>query len=133
MILTQHPSFNPERFPPNVMALVKQTPKYLGFWVSKSEPHLPNPEHYVDRDWNLLDRARVIHYLLDAPITNHSRGTSWCRMCHIPNGGVEQADGTYTWPSGFAHYLSNHFVRPPDEFVQHVLAMGLPGGVLPSP
>ncbi len=133
MILTRHPSFNSDRFPPNVMALVHQTPKYLGFWASKAEPHLPNPDDYVDKDWNLLDRARVVHYLLDAPVYNHGRGSSWCRMCHILNGSVEQSDDTYTWPEGFAHYVAVHFVRPPEEFVQHVLANGLPGGVPIAP
>jgi hypothetical protein len=31
-------------------------------------------------------------------------------------------DGTFIWPEGFAHYLEAHAVRPPVEFVRHVLA-----------
>eukprot|EP00904_Undaria_pinnatifida_P009632 jgi/Undpi1/579/HiC_scaffold_10.g04043.m1 len=31
-------------------------------------------------------------------------------------------DGTYVWPEGLAHYLSEHAVRPPDDFIAHALA-----------
>jgi hypothetical protein len=31
-------------------------------------------------------------------------------------------DGTFIWPEGFAHYLEKHAVRPPEEFVKHVLS-----------
>jgi hypothetical protein len=31
-------------------------------------------------------------------------------------------DGTYAWPAIFAHYVERHHVRPPEEFVSHMIA-----------
>lgn len=31
-------------------------------------------------------------------------------------------DGTYAWPAIFAHYVEHHHVRPPEEFVSHMIA-----------
>lgn len=51
-------------------------------------------------------------------------GYSTCRVCgKKDNGDSEYSDGTYVWPSGFAHYVLEHQVRPPDEFVQHAINM----------
>ena len=36
-------------------------------------------------------------------------------------GSECQTDGVFIWPEGFAHYLEAHAVRPPEEFVRHVL------------
>jgi hypothetical protein len=30
-------------------------------------------------------------------------------------------DGTYNWPQGFEHYITEHGVRPPTEFIAHCL------------
>ena len=30
-------------------------------------------------------------------------------------------DGTYVWPEGLAHYVSEHAVRPPEGFIKHAL------------
>jgi hypothetical protein len=31
-------------------------------------------------------------------------------------------DGTYAWPSDFAHYVEKHHARPPTELVEHARA-----------
>jgi hypothetical protein len=36
-------------------------------------------------------------------------------------GSTCRSDGTFVWPEGFAHYLEEHAVRPPQEFIQHAL------------
>ena len=41
-------------------------------------------------------------------------------MCD--NGSREFTDGTWLWPEGFSHYVENHQVRPPAEFVAWALA-----------
>ena len=48
-------------------------------------------------------------------------GESVCVICGAQNGSLELSDGTYSWPEGFAHYVSAHNVRPPIEFERHVL------------
>ena len=49
-------------------------------------------------------------------------GLSVCRVCGASNGYAEYSDGTYIWPSGLAHYVDQHDVRLPDEFVRHAVA-----------
>ena len=49
-------------------------------------------------------------------------GYSTCRFCGKENGALEVSDGTWYWPDGLAHYLSEHDVRLPREFVEHVYA-----------
>ncbi|WP_437782765.1 hypothetical protein [Sorangium sp. So ce1097] len=36
-------------------------------------------------------------------------------------GTICLSDGTFVWPEGFAHYVKVHAVRPPKDFVRHVL------------
>jgi hypothetical protein len=42
-----------------------------------------------------------------------------------------QTDGTYAWPSDFAHYIEKHHARPPAELVAHIAANGfaVPEGI----
>lgn len=70
------------------------------------------------------DRARLAAYLS----ASHQRvafcGSSDCRCCARDNGHEDVSDGTYVWPSGLAHYVADHAVALPAEFVAHVLAGG---------
>ena len=49
-------------------------------------------------------------------------GYSPCRICGQQNGALELSDGVFVWPDGLAHYVSDHLVKPPQEFVVHALA-----------
>jgi len=49
-------------------------------------------------------------------------GPSSCRICGKMNGTRELADGTFMWPEGLAHYVAEHSVRLPDEFISHTEA-----------
>jgi len=44
----------------------------------------------------------------------------------IDMGELEMSDGIYVWPDGLAHYIEEHNVRLPEEFVAHVLREGSP-------
>ncbi|WP_212823110.1 hypothetical protein [Catellatospora sp. TT07R-123] len=45
-------------------------------------------------------------------------GVSLCRLCGCGNGSAEQTDGEFIWPEGLAHYVEDHRVRLPDEFIE---------------
>jgi hypothetical protein len=64
----------------------------------------------------------VADYLDRGFVTRACMGFSPCRMCGRPNGALELSDGVYVWPEGFSHYVRDHDIRPPDVFVDHVLA-----------
>jgi hypothetical protein len=76
----------------------------------------------VDQTWPEDDRRRVSEYLQRGKRVNQMRGFSRCRFCDRPNGSAELTDSVYCWPEGLSHYVSEHDVRLPEEFVAHVLS-----------
>ena len=52
-------------------------------------------------------------------------GFSWCRFfCGIPEnlmGHSDLSDGTWVWPEGLSHYVREHNVLLPEDFVEHAL------------
>lgn len=89
---------------------------YLGW-------HLPDPYDFMDPSWDATERATVVAYLRAGQLQVVWYGISKCRFrCGEQDMGAAcLSDGTYVWPEGFAHYLEKHAVRPPEEFVLHVL------------
>jgi len=131
MILPSHPDVRPET----------KGLKALGYWVNEHHPDLPDPKKYVDLSWDPAERNLVAQYLQKGKVVAAYRGFAPCRMCGVRNGSQCLSDGVYVWPSGFPHYLLEHGVRPPAEFVNHVLkqtgkavqadlspSLGKPGG-----
>jgi len=59
----------------------------------------------------------MVVYLKSGQIVNSYRGMSSCRICQIHNGSHDLSDGTYVWPSGYAHYVSAHGIKPPEKFL----------------
>jgi hypothetical protein len=119
MILKRHPD----------QPGVETTSRFIGFWASSPDPDadaqrailLPWPEDFVDETWDAEERERVVKYLKKAPFVEHWKGLSNCRLgCSKDNGYRDHGDGTFVWPEGFVHYVENHGVRPPEEFVEHV-------------
>ena len=110
--------------------------KRIGYWRGLGEdPRLPDPRTMVDPTWPSSVRAVVVAYLRSAPEVEWQKGISPCRICGCGNGHAEQSDGVYRWPSGFAHYVADHGVRPPAAFVAHILgsrAMSIGAAPLPA-
>lgn len=88
-----------------------------------AQARLPDPRYHVDPNWDAAERAAVIRYLRAAQTYVVWRGAASCRICGITNGSACKSDGTYRWPSGYAHYLEKHDVRPPQAFIDHALSM----------
>ena len=107
------------------------TPRLIGYWYSEDASAWPDPRRFVDEAQNEETRRRIVVYL-KAPVAHvASGGNSFCRLCGRSNGCAEQSDGYYVWPEGLAHYIEEHAVRLPDQFVQHVLE-GKPALPLPE-
>jgi len=112
MILPHHPDRSNSR------------EKAIGYWTdtySRGGSELPNPKDFVDESWDTEQRNLVINYLESGKTKHRWRGISRCRFCGKSNGSTCLSDGTYVWPSGFAHYLMEHGVKPSEEFIQHAL------------
>lgn len=51
-------------------------------------------------------------------------GWHTCRICGAACGTEDVSDGVWVWPSGLAHYVGEHRVELPEEFVAWVLSGG---------
>lgn len=106
--------------------------KQVGFWTQTHEdpatPTLSWPGNLVDPTWDKAERDRVVAYLKAGKEGTTYRGMSMCRLCPGDkwNGSSDLHDDVYLWPDGFAHYLEEHDVKPPQEFVNHVLSRPKP-------
>jgi hypothetical protein len=76
-------------------------------------------------------RARLADYLAAGMIHEMYLGPSWCRFgCGIDNAQMGRhalSDDTWVWPEGLAHYVRDHSVMLPEEFVQQALSKSDPG------
>ena len=96
--------------------------RMISYWRSDQQPELPDPSVLVDPDWDTWERHRVTRFLETGPLALQWRGSSWCRICGLTqNGSADLTDGTYFWPSGLAHYVSEHAVRLPQALIPHML------------
>ncbi len=109
--------------------------KKIGFWRGKRDglmglildliESLPDPRTMIDLDWSEEEREVVASYLDAGERVAKYFGYSWCRFeCEARGtvmGTADLSDGVYLWPEGFSHYVRVHQVRPPEDFVQHVL------------
>jgi hypothetical protein len=93
----------------------------------------PDPVRFVDPAWAGEERTVVIRHLSIGVLVNQYRGLSRCRFCGSLNGSAELMDGAYCWPEGLAHYVSEHQVRPPADFVAHTMAAARTSADLPVP
>ena len=97
--------------------------KPIGYWSRDQDKAegLPWPSELVDDTWDVAERERVIAYLERGTIHESWRGWSTCRLCGRPNGSRDHTDDVYVWPEGYVHYVRDHAVRPPADFIAHAL------------
>ncbi len=99
-----------------------QALRLIGYWSSEQDSKYPHPSAFVDPDWDEDDRDFIKHYLSRGLVTRAYMGYSPCRMCDKrDNGNLQVTDGVYTWPEGLTHYVTEHAVRLPQEFVEHAI------------
>lgn len=103
--------------------------KYIGYWTSPWHVErgvtLPDPKEFVAEMSPALQSLLVTYLDADknrlATVKERWRGWSNCRICGMRGNGTQcMTDGTFVWPEGFKHYVAEHSVRPPDEFIDHV-------------
>jgi hypothetical protein len=112
--------------------------KAVGFWWSEFAQDLPKPVAN-DRDMVNGPIFRTALTMLQMRMSNSNgyglsrarepnpvgqviqyKGFSHCRICGNANGSQTFILDGFSWPSGYLHYLSEHFVRPDPAFEQFV-------------
>lgn len=103
---------------------LRHTLPKVGFFSGgfPDDPAWPTAESQVDETWPIEERERVLTYLEAHPIIASYRGSSTCRLCGIRNGSQERSDGKHVWPTGYAHYVRDHGVKPPEAFLTSILS-----------
>ena len=124
-------------------------PVQVGYWRSReyqkeaetiwgkqySAPSdLPWPIDLVDHQWHgTYEWVAVMDYLhLRPPRVDHTFGLSTCRICKSENGSDTHCDGAYYWPEGYIHYVRDHHVKPPQDFIDHCVDMVEPTVAIPE-
>jgi hypothetical protein len=96
----------------------------IGYWAGpEAGDSWPDPQDHVDESWTASEREFVGLYLSRGLVARSYMGYSSCRICGANNGSLELTDGYFVWPVGLSHYVIDHAVRPPAEFVTHVSKM----------
>ena len=100
-----------------------QSLRLIGYWASDGDRTWPDPSTLIDLAWDEEEREDVYIHLRYGLVARAYMGKSSCRLCGEPVGNLEFTDGVYVWPEGLPHYVREHHVRLPAEFVEHVAAM----------
>lgn len=93
----------------------------VGYWTV---PHAeafrtrgwPDPVDLVTV-WEREEKRAVVSYLRGGKFFRSFSGESECRICGESVGAGELTDGCWAWPEGLAHYVENHDVGLPEDFV----------------
>lgn len=93
----------------------------IGYWAWRGSGW-PDVRGYVDETWDESERLDTVLYLRQGLVARAYLGPSECRFCGRRNGSLELTDFVYLWPEGLAHYVKDHGVRLPVQFVEHVRA-----------
>ena len=98
--------------------------RLIGYWAGGyGAGDWPDIRDFVDEEIDDDERNDVGLYLKNGLVARAFMGYSPCRLCEKEtNGNLELTDGVYVWPEGLAHYVLDHNVRLPREFVAHVEA-----------
>jgi hypothetical protein len=104
--------------------------KAIGFWiVDLHDSNWPAPQELVGV-MPADQRARLVAYLAAGMTHESYLGLSWCRFgCGIDwalMGSRDLTDGVWLWPEGLAHYVRDHNIVLPEEFMVHALSRATP-------
>jgi hypothetical protein len=104
---------------------------------SPDDPKPLDPHLYVEQDWDPREREQVLAYLnacYEAPFMS-AYPVIWCPFgCKHPNrrGQVMVTDGTWWFMDIVVHYVQDHAVKPPAEFLAHIQRLGYRVPVFPA-
>ena len=93
----------------------------IGYWNSESNPDLPNPFWFIDKNSPYNEKEQVVKYLKKGKPVLYSRGISICRICGEPTpGSADLTDGFFVFPSGLVHYVEKHSLQLPSRFIDRI-------------
>lgn len=104
--------------------------KKIGFWLYKQPSDINHTEQedgitlswpVEDPNWDQEEKKIVLDKLQSGRQGKAYKGSSVCRLCGIRNGSSEMYDSRFLWPNGFIHYVEDHNVKPPQDFIDYCI------------
>lgn len=106
----------------------------IGYWIQGVDHSTYPPPQELVCDYDPPIREAVARYLKNGIRIRAYGGWSSCRFyCGIESekmGDSDCSDGVWMWPQGLYHYVENHSVRLPDEFIADAVSGRAPRGPL---
>lgn len=92
----------------------------VGYWHSDSSPRFIHPKHLVGKYKDEGLKNKICYYLRNAKLHTSWMGFSYCRFeCGCQDmGTVDKYDNNWIWPEGLEHYVRDHNVILPEEFIE---------------
>lgn len=101
---------------------------YIGFWSDSkytATADRPWPVATVGQTKDVREFVDKLERVEKITPAKHYRGMSTCRICKQMNGSKEYNTDQWTWPEGYLHYIKDHGVEVPFEFVNYILEFPL--------
>lgn len=92
----------------------------IGFWNGMSDMGYIWPQEIVaKKKIEPKLKCAIISYLQHGVPVEGYMGDSSCRFCGKILGSHDMSDGTWVWPEKLEHYIEEHNVMLPEEFIAH--------------
>lgn len=94
--------------------------KLIGYWGDGKV--YPDPKVCVWEDYwdkHEFEKRRVVEHLIQGCPCNKQRGWANCKICGAQLGTFERTDGDYVWPDRLEHYVIEHNVMLPLDFIKY--------------
>lgn len=92
----------------------------VGYWTSRHGDGLPDPRELMSVKWERDRRSLIAAYLGSASVLDTLDAKQICVICGADGGRRERTDGVWRWPETLAHYVAQHGVKLPEEFISHM-------------
>jgi hypothetical protein len=108
--------------------------RLIGYWIEDLQDEEFCAPQEIIAVLSAETRSKLVNYLDQGYIDllGSQLGYSWCRFfCGIQSeqmGSCQRTDGVWSWPEGLSHYVREHGIGLPDEFIDHVIKQPLPSG-----
>lgn len=108
---------------------------HVGFWghapgsvMAKLDPKntYPMPEPRPGPWRGQRDFLAALTLVEQKAEVTYYKGSSFCRCCaNRGNGSREYSKAQFVWPEGYRHYVEEHNVKPPQEFIDFIMEESL--------
>jgi hypothetical protein len=101
--------------------------RWFGFFSEDHDSSIPPVDEFIDQDWRPSDWEQLANYVAHAPVVLASAMLPVkCPLCDESylDPGSYSSDGEWLWPTSLAHYVTRHYVRPPDALIEHIRKNG---------